>query len=128
VSEKNWFKEQQERFPDLVSWHEYAEVLAKEFVPEADRDVIINVTTFEQSTKGYETHIVNARGPYGDYVSTDDFRALAEKFLLACCLIQEHEKHEADLSEQNEKLFWELNELIKTQKKLIEETKAALRV
>lgn len=81
----------------LFTWEEQIGELAKRYVQDPkDRD-LLTPKTFDLNARIDGASMEPEDGMYGDYVSTNDFMALAERFVLAWELIKEMEK---DLKEE----------------------------
>jgi hypothetical protein len=80
---------------ELDSWQDQANYLAKKYCQDENDRKLINVETYDCVNCDGMGNRMWAQGEYGDYVSVDAFRSLAERFLLAMELIHEMEKDDA---------------------------------
>ena len=79
----------------LTSWQEKANYLADRFCQDENDRKLLEVETYD-CTNHYDYAEMLPQGQWGDYVTVEAFRALAERFLLAMELIHEMEKDDAE--------------------------------
>ena len=75
----------------LYTWEEQIKELAKRYIQDPKDRELLTPTTFDLNVCISGVSMEPEDGMYGDYVKTDDFMALAERFVLAWELIKEME-------------------------------------
>ena len=78
----------------LYTWDEQIGELAKRYVQDPEDRSLLTPTTFDLDAQFDVSTMEPEDGMYGDYVKTNDFMALAERFVLAWELIKETESEE----------------------------------
>jgi hypothetical protein len=79
----------------LTSWQEKTDYLAERFCQDANDRMLIDVETYD-CTGHYDWSEMQPQGQWGEYVTVEAFRSVAERFLLAMELIHEMEKDDAE--------------------------------
>lgn len=71
----------------FMSWQEKMNELAQRFCQDENDRRLIDIETYEVRSREWESKRLEPVGEFGDWVEVEDFRKLAERFLLAMELI-----------------------------------------